>query len=159
MSFLYPVTDLATVTQQTQTSWGLAIYRTTYTPLSDLHFDTIQSYIEIPEGTETPRRPYTNENFFIVVDEDVVRALAGLCEQITLAQLQEGCMAHEPLASYAKTEDSWVMVVETELWNEGYKGWIKCNIFALWNLWSDINGDEGMCTWEAMAMGSDVYFG
>ncbi|RDW64377.1 uncharacterized protein DSM5745_09788 [Aspergillus mulundensis] len=218
MSFLYPVTELASAIQETKTPWGITIYRTTYTPLSDLHFDRIveligallkenirtwknsdddeqgtaytilkenyqpivmndrstfdgmtfedarvhqQSYIELPEGTagETTGRPWTNENFFIVVDEEVVQTLAELCDQVTPAQLQEGSRDDKTFFNYANRRKWWVKVAETELWEEDDKGWMKCSIFMLWNLWSDMNGEEGMSTWEAMAMRSGVYTG
>ncbi|KAL4983898.1 hypothetical protein BDW68DRAFT_168021 [Aspergillus falconensis] len=41
MSFLYPLTGLASAVQQSKIPWGITIYRTTYTPLSNTHFDKI----------------------------------------------------------------------------------------------------------------------
>ncbi|KAL4973539.1 hypothetical protein BDW66DRAFT_153725 [Aspergillus desertorum] len=45
MSFLNPLTDLASVIQQSKIPWGITIYRTTYTPLSNTHFDKMIAII------------------------------------------------------------------------------------------------------------------
>ncbi|KAL4997995.1 hypothetical protein BDV10DRAFT_167996 [Aspergillus recurvatus] len=54
----------------------------------------------------------------------------------------------------------WVKAVETEVFEEGDKGWLKCSVFALWRLWVDMSSEEGMSTWEAMAYNDEgVYCG
>ncbi|KAL5334610.1 hypothetical protein BJX70DRAFT_402420 [Aspergillus crustosus] len=46
MSFR-PLLDLASEVQETNAPWGLIIYRTTYTPLSETHFAKILELIEL----------------------------------------------------------------------------------------------------------------
>ncbi|KAL6229036.1 hypothetical protein BDW75DRAFT_235499 [Aspergillus navahoensis] len=215
---------LASAVQRSEIPWGITIYRTTYTPLSNIHFERIveiigallkdsirsdeeiadddndskkrtayntlkeyykpivmddhtrydgmmledvrahyQTYVEVPEGTGISERPYTNENFCLVIDDEVVRVLADLCiwlDSHDTIKLEEGCRDNGTFGSLENMVKWWVKAVETEVFEEGDKGWLKCSVFTLWRLWVDMSSEEGMSTWEAMADNDEgVYWG
>ncbi|KAL4804698.1 hypothetical protein BDV18DRAFT_142347 [Aspergillus unguis] len=203
MSFR-PLLDLSNEVQQTGAPWGLIIYRTTYTPLSETHFTKIleliellikedmrryedrngtpeqrepakatliplyqpivhddraqfdgmsldevrshyQDYIEsVPAGEEG--RPVTNETFCVVIDDEVVENLAAAEKEPMLAMTEIGTFAADMSAW-------WVKVVETEPEDEDDEGWMKCSVYRLWSLWTDMDGENGMSSWDALNEG------
>ncbi|KAL4993342.1 hypothetical protein BDV10DRAFT_190062 [Aspergillus recurvatus] len=200
MSFR-PLLDLASEVQETSAPWGLIIYRTTYTPLSETHFAKILDLIELlikedvrryedrngtPEEREAARailvpsyrpvvhddkaqfngmsldnvrlhyqqyvedvpvgqagRPLTNKTFCVVIDDEVVENLATAEREQLLTLTPRGTFV-------VKKTAYWVKVVEADLQEEEDKGWMKCSIYRLWTLWTDMDGITGMSSWDAM---------
>ncbi|KAL4974599.1 hypothetical protein BDW66DRAFT_152769 [Aspergillus desertorum] len=156
-----PLLDLAGEVQETSAPWGLIIYRTTYIPLSEAHFAKIleliellikedfdgmslddvrshyQQYVEdVPVGQAG--RPLTNEIFCVVIDE-----LATAEKEQLLALTTRGTFV-------VKKTAYWVKVVEADPQEEEDEGWMKCSIYRLWTLWTDMDGITGMSSWDAM---------
>ncbi|KAL4744801.1 hypothetical protein BDW72DRAFT_187851 [Aspergillus terricola var. indicus] len=193
---------LAMEVKQAKAPWGLAIYRTTYSPFSDTHFDAItelitalakysvrkwkdmnpndpaklaaksalqetyqpiiwndkaefdgmtfeairahhQALVKRPVG----ERPLTNKYFCVVVDDEVVQTLAG-ADPASL-------IATQTSDDYNKY---WVKAIESDLEDEDDKGWMKCSVYGLWNLWVDMDIGRPMRSYEALYSGG-VYCG
>ncbi|KAL4756111.1 uncharacterized protein BDW70DRAFT_145417 [Aspergillus foveolatus] len=190
-----PLVILAKEVEQARAPWGLAIYRTTYSPFSDTHFDAItelitalakysvrkwknmnpndpaklaaksalqetyqpiilndkaefdgmtfeairahhQALVKRPVG----ERPLTNKYFCVVVDDEVVQTLAGANPAALIA-------TENILVDYSKY---WVKAIESDLEDEDDKGWMKCSVYALWNLWIDMDDGRPMRSYEAL---------
>ncbi|KAL6230628.1 hypothetical protein BDW75DRAFT_244632 [Aspergillus navahoensis] len=107
-----------------------------------------QEYVQaVPAGEG---RPWTNEHFCVVVDDEVVEHLARAEKEKLLARDKEYGWFVEDAGDY------WVKVVETDPPEEDDAGWMKASIYSLWGLWTDMDGITGMSTSEAMDDGPYV---
>ncbi|KAL4974616.1 hypothetical protein BDW66DRAFT_152652 [Aspergillus desertorum] len=164
-----PLVILAKEVEQAKSPSGLGIYRTTYSPFSDTHFDAItelitalakyspiilndkaefdgmafeairahyQALVKRPVG----ERPLTNKYFCVVVDDEVVQTLAGADPAALIA-------TENISDDYNKY---WVKTSESDLEDEDEKGWLKCSVYALWNLWIDMDDGRPMRSYEAL---------
>ncbi|KAL5003363.1 hypothetical protein BDV10DRAFT_154839 [Aspergillus recurvatus] len=190
-----PLVILTKEVEQAKAPWGLAIYRTTYSPFSDTHFDAItelitalakysvrkwkdmnpndpaklaaksalqetyqpiilndkaefngmtfeairdyhQALVKRPVG----ELPLTNKYFCVVVDDEVVQTLAGADPAALIA-------TENISDDYNKY---WVKVIESDPEDEDDKGWMKCSVYALWNLWIDMDDGRPMRSYEAL---------
>jgi hypothetical protein len=202
MTIISTLTGLARDVEKNNVPWGLAIYRTTYTPFSNTHFPeilelitTLTKYsVRVYEDTtphtpnkdaaksilqeryspiimnnklefngmtldairahhqalvEQPAReqPLTNEWFCVLVDEEVVQTLAG-ADPAALIATQ---------SSLHDANKYWVKVVESDP-DASDKGWMKCSVYALWDLWVDMDGLTPMAGYEDLH-GWGVYGG
>jgi hypothetical protein len=95
-----------------------------------------QAWIEHPVG----ERPITNEWCCLLVDEEVVQTLAGADPAALIA-------TPNTVEDY---DSHWVKAIESDPEDEDDKGWMKCSVFALWNLWTDMDGDRPMRSYEAL---------
>ncbi|KAJ0413545.1 hypothetical protein BJY00DRAFT_296779 [Aspergillus carlsbadensis] len=189
------LTELASDVEQNNVPWGLAIYRTTYTPFANTHFPNIIELIttlikcsvqeyedttphtpdkdaaksvlqaryspiimdnksEFDEMTldairahhkalrERPagEQPLTNKWFCVLIDEEVVQTLAGADPAALMA-------THNIPRDYNKY---WVKVVELDQEDESDKGWMKCSVYALWDLWFVMDGIIPMAGYEEL---------
>lgn len=230
-----PLTGLATKVERTKSTWGCTIYRTTYSPLSEAHFDKIirlttslikhniyedhdhtneeerkayvslsefyqpiimndkaqfdgmtvhgamehyRTYLEIPnpdgksdaplyedldedtmyedetllrpiDTREGRRRPWMHDSFFILIDEEVVQALAD-ADPTKLLNTDEGYSEN--------TRAFWVKVVgiyveESENEEVEDEGWMKCSIYSIWNFWKAMCIKPALGTWSSMNCG------
>jgi hypothetical protein len=195
MSVKSRLEKLATKVERAGVPWGLAIYRTTYTPFSDTHFADVielitalakysmrefedaspndsrnetaksflqesykpiimnnkfefdgmsldqirahyQALVERPVG----ERSITNEWFCVLVDEEVMQTLAG-ADPATLITTQN---ISDDYNKY------WLKAVESDPEDEDDKGWMKCSVYVVWNLWVDMDGHTPMSSYEAL---------
>jgi hypothetical protein len=97
-----------------------------------------QALIKQPVGSK--ERPITNEWCCLLVDEEVVQTLAGADPAALIA-------TQNIVEDY---DNHWVKAVESDPEDEDDKGWMKCSVFALWNLWIDMDGDRPMRSFEAL---------
>ncbi|KAL4875749.1 hypothetical protein BJY04DRAFT_201276 [Aspergillus karnatakaensis] len=95
-----------------------------------------QALIERPVG----KRSITHPWLCLLVDEEVVQVLAGADPEALIA-------TQDVVRDYSKY---WVKAVETDTDDEDDKGWMKCSVYALWNLWDDMEGQVPMSGWEAL---------
>ncbi|KAL2789361.1 hypothetical protein BJX66DRAFT_307010 [Aspergillus keveii] len=95
-----------------------------------------QAWIEQPVG----ERPITNEWCCLLVNEEVVQTLAGADPAALIA-------TQHTVEDY---DNHWVKAVESDPEDEDDKGWMKCSVFALWNLWIDMDGHRPMRSYEAL---------
>lgn len=95
------------------------------------------------------RRPWTHSCFFILIDEEVVQALAD-ADPTELLATDEGYPGRK--------REFWVKVVDIYVEQSDHEevedqGWMKCSIYSIWNFWMAMCMEAGIGTWSSTNYG------
>jgi hypothetical protein len=97
---------------------------------NEMTLDAIQAYhhawVEQPVG----ERPLRNRWFHVLVNKEVMQTLAGpdpAALILSQKKLQDN-------------ENYQVKVIKSDPDNSTYTGLMRCSVYALWNLWVDMDG-------------------
>ncbi|KAL4775859.1 hypothetical protein BDW60DRAFT_225034 [Aspergillus nidulans var. acristatus] len=110
------------------------------TRFDGMTLDNVRSHYQAYIEASQDELVCTNENFFVVIDEEVVQTLAGADPAKLLA-------TDDYLRDVRKY---WVKAVETDLEDEDDDGWIKCTVYRIWNMWADMDGSRPIRVYAAL---------
>ncbi|KAL6229169.1 hypothetical protein BDW75DRAFT_235411 [Aspergillus navahoensis] len=110
------------------------------TRFDGMTLDNVRSHYQAYIEASQDELVCTNENFFVVIDEEVVQTLAGADPAKLLAT-----------DNYIRdVRKYWVKAVETDLEDEDDDGWIKCTVYQIWNMWADMDGSRPIRVYAAL---------